>query len=138
MRSPSGSGGWKSRTLSYDGRTRTSRPQPLFRSGTRPPSAALIRFIDTHRDRLGVEPIYRTLAIAVSTYYAAKRRPPAARAVRDAEPTTHRDPADPDSSPVCDELMLTSLADVTRTKWHFMILRAYGLETSENWVLQVQ
>jgi hypothetical protein len=39
---------------------------------------------------------------------------------------------------VCDELTLTSLADVTRTEWHFMILRAHSLETGENWVLQAE
>lgn len=47
-------------------------------------------FIDAHRDRFGVEPICAVLAehgvgIAPSTYYAARRRPPSARAVRDAE-----------------------------------------------------
>jgi putative transposase len=43
------------------------------------------RYIDTHRDRFGVEPICRALQVAPSSYYAAKRRPPSARAVRDAE-----------------------------------------------------
>ena len=48
-------------------------------------------FIDAHRDdvvegaRLGVEPICRVLQVAPSTYYAAKTRPPSARACRDAE-----------------------------------------------------
>ena len=47
-------------------------------------------FIDDHRDRFGVEPICAVLKdadvqIAPSTYYAAKKRPPSARAVRDAE-----------------------------------------------------
>ena len=41
-------------------------------------------FIDEQRARWGVEPICRTLAIAPSSYYAAKVRPPSARAVRDA------------------------------------------------------
>ena len=45
-------------------------------------------FIDAHRDRFGVEPICRVLsehgcAIAPNTYYAHKKRPPSARAVRD-------------------------------------------------------
>jgi len=31
-------------------------------------------FIDEHRDRFGVEPICRALAIAPSTYYAVKQR----------------------------------------------------------------
>ena len=49
----------------------------------------MITFIDNHRDRFGVEPICRVLnghgcQIAPSTYYAAKKRAPSARAVRDA------------------------------------------------------
>jgi putative transposase len=44
--------------------------------------------MDTHRDRFGVEPMCRVLSehgvrIAPSTYYAAKSRPPSARAIRD-------------------------------------------------------
>jgi putative transposase len=45
----------------------------------------MTRYIDTHRDRFGVEPICRAVQVAPSTYYATKRRPPSARAVRDAE-----------------------------------------------------
>ena len=46
-------------------------------------------FVDAHRDRFGVEPICAVLAehgvgIAPSTFYAAKRRPPSTRALRDA------------------------------------------------------
>ena len=41
-------------------------------------------YIDTHRATYGVEPICRTLGLAPSTYYAAKSRPPSARAIRDA------------------------------------------------------
>ncbi len=44
----------------------------------------MISFIDDHKALHGVEPICRTLAIAPSTYYAAKARPPSARSVRDA------------------------------------------------------
>lgn len=44
----------------------------------------MISFIDDYKAAHGVEPICRTLAIAPSTYYAAKTRPPSARAVRDA------------------------------------------------------
>ena len=45
-------------------------------------------FVDAHRDRFGVEPICAVLTehgvgIAPSTYYAAKSRPPSARARRD-------------------------------------------------------
>jgi putative transposase len=43
------------------------------------------RFIEVHRDRWGVEPICRVLQVAPSTYYAARGRPPSARALRDAE-----------------------------------------------------
>lgn len=43
-----------------------------------------VRYIDEHRGEFGVEPICRELQVAPSTYYAAKTRPPPARAVRDA------------------------------------------------------
>jgi len=49
------------------------------------------RFVDAHRERRsaglrwGIEPICKVLQIAPSTYWAAKRRPPSARALRDAE-----------------------------------------------------
>jgi putative transposase len=43
----------------------------------------MIRFIDGHRDRFGIEPICRTLQVAPSSYYAAKQRAPSARARRD-------------------------------------------------------
>jgi putative transposase len=45
----------------------------------------MTRFIDAHRDQFGVEPICKVLKIAPSSYYAAKARPPSARAVRDAQ-----------------------------------------------------
>lgn len=49
----------------------------------------VVEFIDTHKERFGVEPICSVLTehgcgIAPSTYYAAKTRPPSARALRDA------------------------------------------------------
>jgi putative transposase len=44
-----------------------------------------VSFIDTNRDRWGVEPICRVLQVAPSTYYAARGRPPSARALRDAQ-----------------------------------------------------
>ena len=49
----------------------------------------MVAYIDDHRDEFGVEPICRELCaagakIAPSTYYAAKSRPPSARAIRDA------------------------------------------------------
>ena len=42
-------------------------------------------YIDGHRQHYGVEPICEALAVAPSSYYAAKKRPPSARSVRDAE-----------------------------------------------------
>lgn len=45
----------------------------------------MTRYIDTHRERFGVEPICKTLQVAPSTYYAVKARQPSARSVRDAE-----------------------------------------------------
>ena len=50
----------------------------------------MINYIDAHRVEFGVEPICRVLSvagvpIAPSTYYAARDRPPSARATRDAE-----------------------------------------------------
>jgi putative transposase len=49
----------------------------------------VIAYIDAHRGRFGVQPVCRVLtghgvAVAPSTYYAAKRRPPSARERRDA------------------------------------------------------
>ena len=43
----------------------------------------MTRFIDTHKERFGVEPICRVLQFAPSTYYAARRRTPSARQLRD-------------------------------------------------------
>jgi putative transposase len=43
----------------------------------------MIAYIDAHKERFRVEPICEQLPIAPSTYYAAKSRPPSARAVRD-------------------------------------------------------
>ena len=43
----------------------------------------MIAYIDEHKGRVGVEPICRHLPIALSTYYAAKSRPPSTRALRD-------------------------------------------------------
>jgi putative transposase len=42
-------------------------------------------YIESHRDRYGVEPICEVLPIAPSTYYDARSRPPSARALRDEE-----------------------------------------------------
>jgi putative transposase len=43
-----------------------------------------VRFIEANRHRWGVEPICTALQVAPSTYYAARARPPSARAVHDA------------------------------------------------------
>jgi putative transposase len=43
----------------------------------------MIAYVDANKDRFGVEPICQLLPIAPSTYYAAKRRLPSARALRD-------------------------------------------------------
>jgi len=40
-------------------------------------------YIDEHKASYGVEPICRILQVAPSSYYAAKVRPPSARAIRD-------------------------------------------------------
>ncbi len=45
----------------------------------------MIAYIDKHGTRFGVEPICSVLQFAPRTYYAAKSRPPCARALRDAE-----------------------------------------------------
>jgi putative transposase len=45
----------------------------------------MTRFVDEQRAAFGVEPICRVLEIAPSTYYAARRRPPSARSISDAE-----------------------------------------------------
>ena len=42
-----------------------------------------MRFINQNRERFGVEPICRILAVAPSTYYAAVSRPPSTRRLRD-------------------------------------------------------
>nr|WP_256329300.1 IS3 family transposase [Actinomyces ruminicola] len=60
----------------------------FLRGGARPPVPLICEYIDSHREEFGVEPICQALAsagvkIAPSTYYAARTRPPSARAVRD-------------------------------------------------------
>ena len=56
----------------------------FLRGGARPPTQVIVAFIDANREEFGVEPICKVLQVAPSTYYAAKTRPPSARAVRDA------------------------------------------------------
>jgi putative transposase len=48
----------------------------------------MITYIDEHRGSFGVEPICQTLAIAPSSYYAARVRPASARSLRDATLST--------------------------------------------------
>lgn len=43
----------------------------------------MVSFIDEHKDEFGIESICAELPIAVSTYYAAKTRPPSARQIED-------------------------------------------------------
>ena len=43
----------------------------------------MTRFIETHRERFGVEPICRELQVAPFTYYAARQCPRSARRIRD-------------------------------------------------------
>ncbi len=43
------------------------------------------RYIEANRATFGVEPICQVLAVAPSSYYAARSRPPSARAIRDQE-----------------------------------------------------
>lgn len=43
----------------------------------------MIAYVDSHRERFGVEPICRALQFAPSTYWSAKRRAPSARSRRD-------------------------------------------------------
>ena len=43
------------------------------------------RYIEAHRATFGVEPICQVLAVAPSSYYAGRSRPPSARTLRDAE-----------------------------------------------------
>jgi len=44
----------------------------------------IVDYIDANREEFGVGPICKVLQVAPSTYYSAKKRPPSARAVRDA------------------------------------------------------
>src|SRR5450759_2323008 len=64
----------------------------LLRGGARPPLPLIVDYIEEHRDAFGVEPICTVLSsadvtIAPRTYYAARTRPPSARAVRDEDVT---------------------------------------------------
>jgi len=43
----------------------------------------MIAYIDSDRERFGVEPICRALQFALSTYWSAKRRAPSERGCRD-------------------------------------------------------
>ena len=52
------------------GRNSGTAPRADFH---RPPASALVEFIDSHKDRFGVEPACAVLEIAPSTYYANTR-----------------------------------------------------------------
>ena len=56
--------------------------------GTHLSTPVMVAFIDSVRERFGVEPVCHVLStfvckIAPGTYYAAKKRPPSARETRD-------------------------------------------------------
>jgi putative transposase len=51
----------------------------------------MTKYIDEHRDTFGVEPICQTLAIAPSSYYAAKTRAPSKRSLEDVRMKTEID-----------------------------------------------
>ncbi len=51
--------------------------------GARPATAEIVKFIDSQKESFGVEPVCAELQVAPSSYYAAKKRPPSARALRD-------------------------------------------------------
>ena len=57
----------------------------FLRGGARPPLQQVSRYIEAHRATFGVEPICQVLAVAPSSYYAGRSRPPSARTLRDAE-----------------------------------------------------
>src|SRR5664279_4394990 len=89
----------------------------FLRGGARPPLPLTVDYIEEHKDAFGVEPICTVLSsadvtIAPSTYYAARTRPPSARAVRDEEVTAELrvDLADPVHAVV----LLVHLADLGR------------------------
>ena len=54
-----------------------------LRLGTRPPLSQVVRYVDAHRVRFGVEPICRVLQVAPSSSYAARHRPWCQREVHD-------------------------------------------------------
>jgi transposase InsO family protein len=55
----------------------------FLRDRARRSNEEVVRFIESRRDRWGVEPICRVLQFAPATYYAARSRPPSARRLRD-------------------------------------------------------
>ena len=59
------------------------RRRRLSSGGARPPTQEVVRYVDAYRTRFGVEPICRVLQVASSSFYAAKRRQPGQRHVRD-------------------------------------------------------
>jgi putative transposase len=57
----------------------------FLRSGARPHTEEMTRFIDARKEMFGVEPMCAVVPIAPSTYYASKSRPPATRELFDQE-----------------------------------------------------
>ena len=55
----------------------------FLRDRARRSNKEVVRYIESRRDRWGVEPICSALQFAPATYYASRSRPPAARTLRD-------------------------------------------------------
>jgi putative transposase len=71
-----------------DGAVGEGAPLVVTALGTQLSTEIVVAFIDSVKERFGVEPVCRVLSqlvckIAPSTYYAAKSRPPSARDLRD-------------------------------------------------------
>src|SRR5215467_8027541 len=97
-----GSGSWSGEPGTQAGQRDFVGGLEFLRAGAGPAFAVVVAFVDGCRGRFGVEPICRVLTahgvkIAPSGYYAFKKRPASARAVRDARLTelitqVHADP----------------------------------------------
>src|SRR5262249_60397730 len=84
-----GSASWSGKRRAPPRERDLAHRECFFRLRAGPPLTTVVAYIDEHRGQFGVQPICRVLtehgvAIAPSSYYAAKKRPAPARAVRDA------------------------------------------------------
>ena len=73
-RNRGGSLSWNAKIVSSGALCDIEGGECVFREGTRPQASALVGFIDSYRDRFGVEAACAVLEFPVSTYYAAKKR----------------------------------------------------------------